>query len=83
MCEDIRHCGECGAFIPICKAEAESIIAAMPHVGKWQRYRDAVIVAVGYALKQHGICAYLAEIVDGMGIACTEFWVKDIEAERE
>lgn len=81
MCDGNNHCGECGYFIRIGKADAESVCAALPRVGEWQRYRTNVIMAVAYALKQHGICAYYTELQDSVGVACNQFWVKDVEAD--
>lgn len=75
MCDGSKHCEDCGSFIPLTKRDAMTVCNSLPHFGAWQRWRAQIIKQVAYALKCHGICAYMAEIVDGIGVPCDEgFW---------
>lgn len=76
MCDEpskMRRCETCELMRGISTNEAVSICNALPMVGAWQRWRAQIIKAIGYALKQHGICAYKLEIVDKISPAC-EFY---------
>lgn len=78
MCDELKHCEDCGYIFPITKKEALSVCNSLPHMGVFvQRYRRQILAGVAFALKQHGICALHTEIVDANQIACDECWPRD------
>lgn len=78
MCDELKHCEDCGFIFPITKKETLSVCNALPHVGVFQqRHRRQILAGIALALKQHGICALHTEIVDSYQIACDEICPRD------
>ena len=77
MQEDGLHCENCRYFFEITKEQAQSVCDAMPHVGKWNRWRAEVHWAVRYALGCHGVCGWRAEIRDTLAKPCAMFDIRE------
>lgn len=72
--DEVVSCMHCGHCTPVDGGQCNLVATRLTPYGRWQRYRQEVVKAMGDALRRFGVCEVRCGLVDLLDLPCGHFW---------